>query len=36
VEVVSDLHLRLYYGDEDGTVGLYHSQAKRGTTAFHA
>jgi len=25
-----------YYGDEDGTDGLYHSVAKRGTTAFHA
>jgi len=25
-----------YYGDEDDTDGLYHSQAKRGTTAFHA
>jgi len=36
VEVVSDLHLRPYYGDEDDTDGLYHSQAKRGTTAFHA
>jgi len=36
VEVVSDLHLRPFYGDEDDTDGLYHSQAKRGTTAFHA
>ena len=36
VEVVADLHLRPYYGDEDDTDGLYHSQAKRGTTAFHA
>jgi len=26
----------LYYGDEDDTDGLYHSVAKRGTTAFHA
>jgi len=25
-----------YYGDEDDTDGLYHSVAKRGTTAFHA
>jgi IS4 transposase len=36
VEVCADLHLRPYYGDEDDTDGLYHSQAKRGTTAFHA
>ena len=36
VEVVADLHLRPYYGDEDATDGLYHSEAKRGTTAFHA
>lgn len=36
VEVCTDLHLRPYYGDEDETAGLYHSQAKRGTTAFHA
>jgi len=36
VEVCADLHLRLYYGDEDDTDGLYHSVAKRGTTAFHA
>jgi hypothetical protein len=36
VEVVVDLHLRPYYGDEDDTEGLYHSEAKRGTTAFHA
>ncbi len=36
VEVVADLHLRPYYGDEDDTDGLYHSEAKRGTTAFHA
>ncbi len=36
VEVCADLHLRPYYGDEDDTDGLYHSEAKRGTTAFHA
>ncbi len=36
VEVVSDLHLRPYYEDEDDTDGLYHSEAKRGTTAFYA
>ena len=36
VEIVVDLHLRPYYGDEDETDGLYHSEAKRGTTAFHA
>ena len=36
VEVVVDLHLRPYYGDEDETVGLYNSAAKAGTTAFHA
>jgi hypothetical protein len=36
VEVVIDLHLRPYYGDEDETDGLYHSKAKDGTTAFHA
>jgi len=36
VEVCADLHLRPYYGDEDETDGLYHSVAKRGTTAFHA
>jgi len=34
VEVCADLHLRPYYGDEDDTDGLYHSVAKRGTTAF--
>jgi len=28
VEVVSDLHLRPYYGDEDDTDGLYHSQSE--------
>jgi hypothetical protein len=36
VEVHDDLHLRPYYGDEDDTDGLYFSQAKDGTTAFHA
>jgi hypothetical protein len=36
VEVVVDLHLRPYYGDEDDTDGLYFSQAKDGITAFHA
>ncbi len=36
VEVCADLHLRPYYGDEDETDGLYHSVAKRGTTAYHA
>jgi len=36
VEVCADLHLRPYYGDEDDTDGLYHSEAKRGTTSFHA
>jgi hypothetical protein len=36
VEICVDLHLRPYYGDEDETDGLYHSEAKRGTTAFHA
>jgi hypothetical protein len=36
VEVCADLHLRPYYGDEADTDGLYHSEAKRGTTAFHA
>ena len=36
VEVAADLHLRPYYGDEDETDGLYHSEAKDGTTAFHA
>ena len=36
VEVVVDLHLRPYYGDEAETAGLYHSEAKAGTTAFHA
>ena len=36
VEVCADLHLRPYYGDEDNTDALYHSEAKRGTTSFHA
>ncbi|MDZ5813356.1 ISH3 family transposase, partial [Halorubrum sp. AD140] len=36
VEVCVDLHLDPYYGDEDETEALYFSQAKRGTTAFHA
>ena len=36
VELVVDFHLRPYYGDEDETEGLYHSEAKAGTTAFHA
>lgn len=36
VDVVADFHLRPYYGDEDETDGLYHSEAKAGTTAFHA
>lgn len=34
VEVAADLDP--YYGDEDETEGLYFSQAKAGTTAFHA
>jgi hypothetical protein len=36
VEIVVDFHLRPYYGDEDETEDLYYSEAKRGTTAFHA
>jgi len=36
VELVVDLHLRPYYGDEDETEDLYYSEAKDGTTAFHA
>jgi len=36
VEVVADLHLDPYYGEEDETDALYFSQAKRVTTAFHA
>ena len=36
VEVCADLHLDPYYGDEDETEALYSSQAKRGTTTFHA
>ena len=36
VDVVADIHLRPYYGDEAETDGLYHSAARAGTTAFHA
>jgi hypothetical protein len=36
VEVGNDLHLDPYDGDEDNTEALYSSQAKRGTTTFHA
>ncbi len=36
MEVVADLHLDHYYGDEDETEALYSSLAKRGTTTFHA
>ena len=36
VEVCTDLHLDPYYGDEEETEALYFSQAKRGTTSFHA
>ena len=36
MEVCADFHLRPYYGDEDDTDSLDHSEAKRGTTAFHA
>jgi hypothetical protein len=36
VEVVADLHLDPYYGDEDETEALYSSKAKWGTTTFHA
>jgi len=36
VEILVDLHLRPYYGDEDETDSLYYSEAKAGTTAFHA
>ena len=35
MEACADLHLWTYYGDEDDTDGLYRSEAKRGTTAFH-
>jgi len=36
VEVVADLHLRPYYGEEyDSTEELYGSLAKAGTTTFH-
>jgi hypothetical protein len=34
VEVVADLHLDPYYGNEDETAHLYSSEAKRGTTTF--
>jgi hypothetical protein len=36
VEIIVDLHLRPYYGDEEETDGLYYNEAKDGTTAFHA
>ena len=36
VEVVADLHLNPYYGNEDEIEALYSSLAKRGTTSFHA
>jgi len=36
VEVCTDLHLDPYYGEEEETEALYSSQAKRGTTSFHA
>jgi hypothetical protein len=36
VEVCTDLHLDPYYGNEEETEALYSSQAKRGTTSFHA
>src|SRR5699024_271133 len=36
VEVVADLHLRPYYGEEyESTEELYNSLAKAGTTTFH-
>ena len=35
VEIVADLHFDPYFGDDE-TESLYFSQAKRGTTAFHA
>jgi len=36
VEVVADLHLRPYYGEEyDSVEELYESLAKAGTTTFH-
>ncbi len=34
VEVVADLHLDPYYGDEDETESLYFSQAKREPPPF--
>jgi hypothetical protein len=36
VEIVVDLHLRPYYGDEDETDDLYYNEATDGTIAFHA
>lgn len=36
MEVVADLHLNPYYGDEDETEASYSSQVKRRTTTFHA
>ncbi len=36
MEVCADLHLRPYYGNEDDTDALYHSEAKCGNTTFHA
>jgi hypothetical protein len=36
VEIVVDLHLRPYYGDEDETDGLYYNGTTDGTIAFHA
>ena len=36
VEDCADYHLRPYYGDEASSDSLYHSEAKRRTTAFHA
>jgi hypothetical protein len=36
VEVCIGLHFDTYYGDKDEMEALYFSQAKRGTTAFHA
>ncbi|EMA51546.1 transposase (ISH3) [Halococcus thailandensis JCM 13552] len=36
MEVVADLHLRPYYGEEyESTEELYNSLAKAGTTTFH-
>jgi hypothetical protein len=36
VEIVPDFHLPLSHGDEDESACIHHSEAKRGTTAFHA